>query len=342
MVKTTDFYFELPDELIAQYPSSMRSDDRLLTINRVTGEYEDKKFTDFPSLLNKGDVLVLNDTRVRKARVYARNENGGKVECLFLYPLSDLSIWSVVTNRAKRRRVGETLLFKNAKARVENIGEDGVCTLHFDKEIDESFFEKEGHVPLPPYIKREDEFSDEARYQTVYSKNLGSCASPTSGLHFTKKILEETEQKGVIITYITLHVGMGTFIPLREENIEDHKMHSERFSISEETAKIINDAKRENRKIVASGTTVVRTLESMWDDNTASLKNGSGETDIFIYPGFKFNVIDKLLTNFHTPESTLFALICAFSSMDIAKNAYKHAVESKYRFFSYGDATFFY
>lgn len=341
-MKTTDFYFDLPEELIAQYPSAMRADDRLLTINKLTGEYSDKKFTDFPSLLNKGDVLVLNDTRVRKARVFAQNENGGKVECLFLYPKYNAEVWDVITNRLKRRHIGEVLTFRHTKAVIETIREDGICSVKFDSPIDESFFEKEGHVPLPPYIKREDEFSDEARYQTVYSKNLGSCASPTSGLHFTRNILDEIQNKGVIITYVTLHVGMGTFMPLRETNIEDHKMHSERFNISEETANIINTAKLENRTIVASGTTVVRTLESMWNRETSALKSGSGETDIFIYPGFKFNVVDKLLTNFHTPESTLFALVCAFSSMDIAKNAYKHAVESKYRFFSYGDATFFY
>ena len=340
-MKTTDFSFDLPEELIAQYPSDSRADDRLLVINRVTGEYSDKKFTDFPSLLNKGDVLVLNDTRVRKARVYAQNENGGKVECLFLHPSSVTNGWNVITNRVKRRHIGEVLSFQNAKAVIESI-HDGICTIKFDSPIDESFFDKEGHVPLPPYIKREDEFSDESRYQTIYSKNLGSCASPTSGLHFTQSILDEIQNKGVIITYVTLHVGMGTFMPLRESNIEDHKMHSEYFNISKETANIINKAKSEGRKIVASGTTVVRTLESMWNSDTKSLDDGSGETDIFIYPGFKFNVIDKLLTNFHTPESTLFALVCAFSSMGNAKRAYKHAVESKYRFFSYGDATFFY
>lgn len=339
-MKVTDFSFDLPEELIAQYPSDMRSNDRLLIINRKTGELQDKMFKDFPSFLEKGNVLVLNNTKVRKARVFAKNANGGTVECLFLHPNADGS-WDVITNRSKRRKLGEELYFDGVKGTISAIKDEGVKTLKFDTVVDESFFDKLGHVPLPPYIKREDEFKDESRYQTVYSKKLGSCASPTSGLHFTNEILDEIRNKGVEIVYVTLHVGMGTFMPLHTENLEDHKMHSEYFEITKETADVINKAKSEKRLIVGSGTTVMRTLESMWDENNNVLKSGSGETDIFIYPGFKFHVVDRLLTNFHTPESTLFALVCAFSSMDIAKNAYRHAVEERYRFFSYGDATFF-
>lgn len=339
-MKVSDFSFDLPEELIAQYPSDMRSNDRLLVINRKTGEYQDKNFVDFPDLLNKGDVLVLNDTRVRKARVFAKNSNGGTVECLFLHPNIDGS-WDVITNRSKRRKIGEELFFDDTKGTIIAIKEEGVKTIKFNSDIDEEFFNKFGHVPLPPYIKREDEFKDENRYQTVYSKHLGSCASPTSGLHFTKEILDKIKGKGVEVVFVTLHVGMGTFMPLHTENLEDHKMHSEFFNITKETADVINKAKKEGRTIVGSGTTVMRTLESMWDVKENTLKSGSGETDIFIYPGFKFHVLDRLLTNFHTPESTLFALVCAFSSSDIAKNAYKHAIEEKYRFFSYGDATFF-
>lgn len=342
-MKVSDFSFELPDSLIAQYPKTDHENDRLLVIDRNTGEYSDKMFKDFPSLLNKGDVLVLNDTRVRKSRTFARNENGGKVEVLFLHPLDkNMQKWSVITNHSKRRKLNEKLVFEdNTVAHLTSFFDDGIKELTFERAIDESFFEKIGHIPLPPYIKREDEFSDEKTYQTIYSKNLGSSASPTSGLHFTPKILEEIQNKGVEVLYITLHVGMGTFMPMHSENLEDHKMHSEYFEVSPSVAFAINKAKREKRLIVSSGTTVMRTLESVWNDKTKEVEAKSGYTDIFIYPGFHFNVCDELLTNFHTPESTLFALVCAFSSMKTAKEAYKHAVEEKYRFFSYGDATFF-
>lgn len=342
-MQVSDFSFELPPELIAQYPRTDHENDRLLVIDRNTGEYQDKMFRDFPSFLHKGDVLVLNDTKVRKSRLFATNENGGKVEVLFLHPVSsDLSLWNVITNHSKRRKVGEKLVFEDGTVSyIKEFLDDGIKVLEFKSPITEKFFENIGHVPLPPYIKREDELSDEKTYQTIYSKNIGSSASPTSGLHFTKEILKEIEEKGVEVLYITLHVGMGTFMPMHSQVLEEHKMHSEYFEVSEEVAASINAAKREGRRIVASGTTVMRTLESVWDENTKSVVPQKGNTDIFIYPGFTFCVCDELLTNFHTPESTLFALVCAFSSMDIAKTAYKHAVSEKYRFFSYGDATFF-
>ena len=338
-MKVTDFSFELPDELIAQHPSDRRSDDRLLVIDRKTGALQDKMFKDFPSLLERGSVLVLNNTKVRKARVFATNENGGKVECLFLNPNADGS-WDVITNRSKRRKIGERLYFEGTSGVLTSFKDEGVKTLKFDSPLTEDFFEKVGHVPLPPYIKREDEFSDESRYQTVYSKILGSAASPTSGLHFTNEILSEIQGNGVEIAYVTLHVGMGTFSPLHTETLEEHKMHTEHFEITREAADTINRVKSRGGRIIASGTTVMRTLESAWDVDRDRLISKTGETNIFIYPGFKFHAVDRLLTNFHTPESTLFALVCAFSSMDIAKSAYKHAVDEKYRFFSYGDATF--
>lgn len=342
-MQVSDFSFELPASLIAQYPRTDHENDRLLVIDRNTGEYQDRMFKDFPSLLKKGDVLVLNDTKVRKSRLYATNENGGNVEVLFLHPTSsDLSIWNVITNHSKRRKIGEKLVFEDGTvSHIKDFLDDGIKVLEFENTISEKFFENIGHVPLPPYIKREDELSDEKTYQTIYSKNIGSSASPTSGLHFTKEILNEIEAKGVEILYITLHVGMGTFMPMRTDILEEHKMHSEYFEVSEAVANRINKAKSENRTIVASGTTVMRTLESVWSEEKHSVVAQKGTTDIFIYPGFKFHVCDELLTNFHTPESTLFALVSAFSSIAIAKKAYKHAVDEKYRFFSYGDATFF-
>lgn len=350
-----DLYFDLPDELIAQYPSVDKKNDRLLCINRNTGEYEDKMFSDLPSLLPGDSILVLNDSKVRKARVFAKNDNGGKVELLFLSVNPDGS-WNCMCNRHKKRKVGEKLYVDNYNSKcnlednkhstilidfvIKKINDDGTIIVLPGAEIDEQFFDKIGHVPLPPYIKREDEFSDQSRYQTIYAAHLGSVASPTSGLHYTDKILSQIKERGVEIVKLTLHVGMGTFLPLREDIVEKHKMHKEEFEITNECAEKINTYLSNKRPIVASGTTVVRTLESNFVNG--QLKSGRGSTDIFITPGFKFNIVDKLITNFHTPESTLLALVSAFSSLDIVKNAYSHAIKNKYRFFSYGDCTYFY
>lgn len=338
-LKTKDFDFELPDELIAQTPADKRGEDRLLVLDRKTGKYTDKLISDFVDLIDNDSVLVVNNSRVRKARVYATSETGGKVEFLFLEELIDHS-WNTMVTKSKKQRIGKKYFFEDDIV-GEIIGqkEDGTKIVKFSKEISEDWFLKFGHVPLPPYIKREDQFSDENRYQTVYAKNEGSVAAPTAGLHFTKEILDKIKAKGVTIVEVTLHVGMGTFMPVRSENLDDHDMHWERYSIEPEVAKIINDAKKQGKKIVATGTTSIRTLESAVNEDGV-LPSGLGRTNLFIKPGYKFQIVDQLLTNFHTPESTLMVLVSAFATKESIFNAYKHAVEQKYRFFSYGDAMF--
>jgi S-adenosylmethionine:tRNA ribosyltransferase-isomerase len=338
-LKTKDFDFDLPDELIAQTPADKRGEDRLLVLDRKTGEYTDTLISKFVDLIDSDSVLVVNNSRVRKARVYATSETGGKVEFLFLEEMEDHS-WNCMVTKAKKQRIGKKYTFEdNLEGEIIGQKEDGTKYVKFSKEISEDWFLKFGHVPLPPYIKREDEFSDENRYQTVYAKNEGSVAAPTAGLHFTKEILNQIRAKGVTIVEVTLHVGMGTFMPVRSENLDDHDMHWERYSITPEVAKIINDAKKEGRKIVATGTTSIRTLESAVTED-GLLPSGMGRTNLFIKPGYKFQIVDQLLTNFHTPESTLMVLVSAFATKDSIFKAYKHAVDEKYRFFSYGDAMF--
>jgi S-adenosylmethionine:tRNA ribosyltransferase-isomerase len=338
-LKTKDFDFDLPEELIAQTPADKRGEDRLLVLDRITGEYTDTLISKFVDLIDSDSVLVVNNSRVRKARVYATSETGGKVEFLFLEEMDDHS-WNCMVTKAKKQRIGKKYTFEdNIEGEIIGQKEDGTKYVKFSKEISEDWFLKFGHVPLPPYIKREDEFSDESRYQTVYAKNEGSVAAPTAGLHFTKEILDQIKAEGVTIVEVTLHVGMGTFMPVRAENLDDHDMHWERYSISPEVAQIINDAKKEGRKIVATGTTSIRTLESAVTTD-GILPAGLGRTNLFIKPGYKFQIVDQLLTNFHTPESTLMVLVSAFATKDSIFKAYKHAVDEKYRFFSYGDAMF--
>lgn len=343
-MKISEFTFELPEELIAQTPSKERGNDRLLVVDRKTGAYQDAMFCDFPDFVEPNSLLVVNDTKVRKARVYGISETGGKVEFLFTEPVSDNS-WQAMVSRSKKQFVGKKYVFNypdgnlyaNAKITADN---DGVKTVTFDRDIDEDFFIKCGHVPLPPYIKREDDFNDESRYQTIYARDYGSMAAPTAGLHMTEDILSRLEAKGVEIVHVTLQVGMGTFLPVRTENLEDHHMHTERYHVTAEAAEAINAAKKAGRKIVAVGTTSVRTLESCVDRTTGLVRSGSGSTDLFITPGFTFRVVDQMVTNFHTPESTLLVLVSAFCGRENILNAYKHAVQERYRFFSYGDATF--
>lgn len=342
---TKDFYFDLPESLIAQTPADRRGDDRLLVLDRKSGAWKDAMMADFPSFLEKGSVLVVNNSKVRKARVYGESDTGGKVEFLFLEENIDHT-WKAMVTKMKRQRKGKRYLFATPDGKISYHAEiaeenpDDTRTVRFDEPIDESFFERLGHVPLPPYIKRDDDFSDEKRYQTVYAKEEGSVAAPTAGLHFTEDILQSIRNMGCAITEVTLHVGPGTFLPVRTETLEDHKMHWERCEIGEETAKLINDAKAEGRKIVATGTTSVRTLESAWDDEKHVVQSGWRRTNLFIKPGFTYHVVDQLLTNFHMPESTLLALVCAFSTREKVLAAYAHAVEEKYHFFSYGDAMF--
>ena len=344
VVLTKDFYFDLPEELIAQKPSERRGEDRLLVLDKNNGEYFDSMISSFPGLLDKNSVLVMNNSKVRKARCYGVADTGGVVEFLFLGMNADLS-WNAMVTKSKKQKVGKHFVFKTldgveyVDAEIIRENEDNTRDVMFSRAITEEFFSLCGHVPLPPYIKREDDFSDESRYQTVYAKVSGSVAAPTAGLHFTPEILKHIESLGIPRYEVTLHVGAGTFLPVRSENIENHHMHTESYEISQEVADALNKAKREGKKIVAVGTTSIRTLESAANDS-GELVNLSGKTDIFIHPGYKFKFVDNLLTNFHTPESTLLMLVSALAGKDNIFNAYHHAIEEKYHFFSYGDAMF--
>lgn len=349
-MKISEFTFDLPQELIAQTPAQRRGDDRLLVIDRKTGEYQDMQMSDFPSLIEPGSLIVVNDTKVRKARVFGISETGGKVEFLFTGALGP-DRWQAMVSKSKKQRPGKGYDFLDkdgnlyCKAVIETDVQDSdsgssLKVVKFDRPVDEDFFQRCGHVPLPPYIKREDDFNDENRYQTIFANECGSMASPTAGLHFTPELVAQLEKKGVEVLHITLHVGMGTFLPVRTENLEDHVMHTESYHVSEEVADKINLAKAEGRKIVAIGTTSVRTLESAVDRESGLLIAKSSSTNLFIKPGFEFRMVDMMLTNFHTPESTLLVLVSAFAGKDHILAAYRHAVEKRYHFFSYGDATF--
>ena len=340
---TKDFYFDLPDSLIAQEPSEKRGEDRLLVLDKNSGEYKDMMMSDFPSLLPENSVLVVNNSKVRKARTYAESvETGGVVEFLFLGKNSNGS-WKAMVTKSKRQKKGKRFVWKDSEGKayvyavIEKENDDGTRDVRFDSDIDESFFQTLGHVPLPPYIKREDNWKDENRYQTIYAKKEGSVAAPTAGLHFTPEIMEKIKERGIKIYEVTLHVGAGTFLPVRSEEIENHHMHTESYEISPETAEELNKAKREGKTIVAVGTTSIRTLESASDENGV-LTSLKGDTSIFIYPGYKFKFVDNLLTNFHTPESTLLMLVSAFAGKENIFRAYEAAVQERYRFFSFGDA----
>ena len=349
-MKISEFTFELPQELIAQTPAQKRGDDRLLVIDRVTGEYRDMQVSDFPSLVEPNSVVVVNDTKVRKARVFGISETGGRVEFLFTGAVGP-DRWQAMVSKSRKQRPGKGYEFHTSDGQLycraiidtdvdDNDQGSSLKVVKFDRPIDEDFFQLCGHVPLPPYIKREDDFNDEKRYQTIFANECGSMASPTAGLHFTPEIVAELEKKGVEVLHITLHVGMGTFLPVRTENLEDHVMHTESYHVSEEVARKVNQAKAEGRKVIAIGTTSVRTLESAVNRETGLLEAKSSATNLFIKPGFKFMVVDQMLTNFHTPESTLLVLVSAFAGKDHILAAYRHAVEERYHFFSYGDATF--
>jgi S-adenosylmethionine:tRNA ribosyltransferase-isomerase len=341
-MKINDFYFDLPDGLIAQYPPAERGMGRLMVMDRKKGRLDHRMVRDLPSLLEKGTVAVFNNSRVRKARIFGVSEaSGAMAEFLLLKKLDDLS-WQVLAKRSKRRRPGDRYVFDDACAEVmppaETAGSKGILALRFDRPIDDAWLDIHGHVPLPPYIKRKDTKDDSERYQTVYAGEHGSAAAPTAGLHFTEGLLEELRNAGVEITFVTLHVGLGTFLPVRTENIEEHRMHEESYIIDEESALCIERAKIEGRKILAVGTTCCRVLESAWLDSEGRLTRGEGSTSIFIYPGFDFRVVDELFTNFHTPFSTLLMLVSAFAGRDFILDSYREAVKEGYRFFSYGDA----
>ncbi len=334
--KKSDFYYDLPEELIAQTPAQPRDGSRLLTYNRSTGEVKHEIFRDVINYLKAGDVLVINNTKVLPARLYAHTENGGAVEVLLLKRL-DKDAWEVLVKPGKKCTVGKRLYISEELAlTVEEITKSGerIVKFYYDG-VFEEILERLGTMPLPPYIKTK--LNDKNRYQTVYAKVQGSAAAPTAGLHFTPELLERIKAKGVKIAEILLHVGLGTFRPVKENAITDHKMHSEYYEVSADAAEIINAAKRGGGRVIAVGTTSVRTLESVADDN-GLVKPQKGNTQIFIYPPYRFKCVDALITNFHLPESTLIMLVAALTGREEILNLYKTAVEEKYRFFSFGDA----
>lgn len=337
-MKKSEFYYNLPEDLIAQTPIEPRNFSRLLKMNRETGEIEHRHFYNLCDYLKKGDLLVLNDSRVLPARLYGvKKETGSNIEFLLLEQKGE-KLWEIICRPGKKAKVGAEFIFGDGKltATVTEVKDDGNRIVKFDCEG--SFFaalDEIGQMPLPPYITHK--LDDKERYQTVYSKELGSAAAPTAGLHFTNEMLEEIKAMGVDIAYVTLHVGLGTFRPVKEDDILDHKMHSEHYELCSETADKINRTKQNGGRVIAVGTTSCRTLESMTLQN-GLVKPSEGYTDIFIYPGYKFKLLDGLITNFHLPESTLIMLVSAFAGYSNTMNAYKIAVEEKYRFFSFGDA----
>jgi S-adenosylmethionine:tRNA ribosyltransferase-isomerase len=396
-VKLSDFYFDLPESLIAQYPVPRRDQSRLMVLDRSSRRREHRIVAELPSLLDPGSLLVFNNSRVRKARLFGRSLNtGAELEFLLLEKLKSPAdpaggaLWRVMVRRARRRKPGSRYVFAGGAddgREAEIVGEDGEFRLlRFDRPVDDDWLDRHGHVPLPPYIKRGDGSLDGERYQTVYARETGSAAAPTAGLHFSPELLRSLEDAGIGTAFITLHVGLGTFLPVRAENIEDHRMHRESYAIGEDAASRIEKARAEGGKIVAVGTTSVRTLESAWRPAAApsgdrrpqpayppggSLRRGEGSTGIFIYPGYRFKVVDQLFTNFHTPGSSLLMLVSAFAGADpgctgsnpgfteanpvltgtpdpandgprggreLIMESYAEAIREGYRFFSYGDA----
>lgn len=339
-LKLSDFSYVLPEELIAQNPCEKRDECRLMVVDKESREIEHKIFKDIINYLNQGDTLVLNDTRVLPARLIGEKEDTkGKMEFLLL-KRTDKDTWQTLVKPGKRAKIGSTFSFGDGllKAEVLEISDEGSRIVKFHYEgIFEEVLDRLGEMPLPPYIT--EKLEDKEQYQTVYSKNQGSAAAPTAGLHFTKELLEEIKAKGVNLAFVTLHVGLGTFRPVKVENIKEHFMHSEFYSISQEAAEIINSTKESGKRVICVGTTSVRTIESAVDDN-GNLKECNGWTEIFIYPGYKYKLVDALITNFHLPESTLLMLVSALSDRELILNAYNTAVNEKYRFFSFGDAMF--
>ena len=338
-MKKSDFYFDLPEALIAQTPLERRDSSRLLLLDKNTGEIEHRHFYDLPAYLHKGDCLVMNDSRVLPARLLGCRSSGGSVELVLLRDLGE-GKWECLSRPGRKTKPGTELSFGDGelKATVLEVAEGGnrIVQFHYDG-IFLEVLERLGKMPLPPYIKAE--LQDSERYQTVYSRELGSAAAPTAGLHFTKELLDKIAEKDVKLCYVTLHVGLGTFRPVKEDEIEDHAMHSEFCIIPEETARIVNETKKNGGRVIAVGTTSCRTLESFANED-GTLSATSGWTDIFIYPGYRFKCINALITNFHLPESTLIMLVSALAGREHVLNAYKTAVEEKYRFFSFGDAMF--
>ena len=338
-MRKSDFYFDLPEELIAQTPLERRDSSRLLHLDKVTGELEHRHFYDLLDYLREGDCMIFNDSRVLPARLIGARPTGGSVELVLLRDLGE-GRWECLSRPGRKTKPGTELLFGNGelKATVESVAEGGNRIVRFDYEgIFLEVLERLGKMPLPPYIK--EELQDSERYQTVYSREIGSAAAPTAGLHFTKELMDKIAAKGVKLCYVTLHVGLGTFRPVKAEEIEDHEMHSEFCVIPEETARIVSETKKQGGRVIAVGTTSCRTLESFARED-GSLPAASGWTNIFIYPGYRFQCVDALITNFHLPESTLIMLVSALAGREHVLHAYEEAVKERYRFFSFGDAMF--
>lgn len=336
-MKLEEFDYYLPEELIAQYPLE-RGKSRLLILNRNTGSIEHRIFSDVIEYLNPDDVLVLNNTKVISARLYGRKETGGKVEIFILKKIED-KIYEVLAGPGRKARIGDKIIFSDDfYCIIKDINKDfGTRIAEFFGEDIDGMIERYGEIPLPPYINRKPEEIDKTRYQTVYAEVKGAVAAPTAGLHFTKELLGKIKEKDVKIVYITLHSGLGTFRPVKVSEIEKHRMEPEYFKVSRETSEIINDAKSKGKNIICVGTTTIRALESIADEK-GFVKEYEGETNLYIYPPYKFKVCDKIITNFHLPKSTLLLLVSAFAGKEKILNAYKEAINLKYRFFSYGDA----
>ena len=337
--KTRDFWYDLPEELIAQTPLQQRDTSRLLTVDRITGKTEHKHFYDILDHLNPGDTLVMNDSRVLPARLLGHRPTGGAAELLLLRDLGN-NEWECLAKPGRKLQEGTEVLFGDGrlKAKVISVKDDGNRVVRFEYQgIFLEVLESLGKMPLPPYIK--EELQDQERYQTVYSREVGSAAAPTAGLHWTKELLQKAQDKGVQLAYVTLHVGLGTFRPVKAENISEHHMHSELCMMTKETADILNATRARGGRIVCVGTTSCRTLESLVKED-GSFEAGSKWTEIFIFPGYKFKAMDALITNFHLPESTLVMLVSAFAGRENVLNAYAEAVKERYRFFSFGDSMY--
>ena len=347
-MKITDFDYNLPEELIAQKPADKRDSSRLLVVHRDSGKIEHKHFYDIINYLNPGDLMVLNNSKVLPARLFGEKEGtGAKVEFLLIKRIEG-DRWETMVRPGRRLKPGDSVMFCQSpllRADIVDYGADGTRIVEFEYEgIFMERLEEVGSMPLPPYIERSSEEDDKDRYQTVYCKDEGSVAAPTAGLHFTEELLAKAQEKGVELAYVTLHVGIGTFRPVKVERVEDHSMHFEEYHISEESAKAINRAKAEGRRIISVGTTSTRTVESAayYDEERGCMqvKEGSGSTGIFIYPGYEFKIIDSLITNFHLPKSTLLMLISALYDREKILDVYEEAIRERYSFFSYGDAMF--
>lgn len=339
-MKTSDFYYDLPQELIAQDPLEDRSSSRLLHLSMKDGSVEHRHFTDILDYLKKGDCLVVNDTRVIPARLYGHKEETGALIEILLLKRRENDIWECLVKPGKKARPGAKIVFGDGilKGEIIDVVEEGNRLIQFQYEgIFEEILDQLGEMPLPPYITHK--LEDKNRYQTVYAKNDGSAAAPTAGLHFTQDLLQKVQEKGVKIAHVTLHVGLGTFRPVKVDDVENHHMHSEFYVVEEDQAKLINDTKKQGGRVISVGTTSCRTLESATDEDGV-LRPGSGWTEIFIYPGYRFKMIDGLITNFHLPESTLMMLVSALAGKDRIMAAYEEAVKERYRFFSFGDAMF--